>query len=121
MPKIIIDPRDRNRLFVAVLGHPLRSNTERSVYRSTDDGATFESVLTSTRTAARSDLALDGVRDRHRHAAARNLAERFGERAPKAQSAPPNCSGRVRPRTAWSRNSLTSCAGKASACSNSWK
>jgi photosystem II stability/assembly factor-like uncharacterized protein len=42
---VIVDPRDENRLFVAVLGHPYGPNTERGVYRSTNGGETFERVL----------------------------------------------------------------------------
>ncbi len=42
---IIVDPRDENRLFVAVLGHPYGPNPERGVYRSTNGGETFERVL----------------------------------------------------------------------------
>jgi photosystem II stability/assembly factor-like uncharacterized protein len=42
---IIIDPRDENRVFVAVLGHPYGPNPERGVYRSTNGGETFERVL----------------------------------------------------------------------------
>jgi len=42
---IIVDPKDENRLFVAVLGHPYGANEERGVYRSTDGGKTFQKVL----------------------------------------------------------------------------
>jgi len=42
---IIVDPRDENRLFVAVLGHPYGPNPERGVYRSTNGGESFEKVL----------------------------------------------------------------------------
>src|SRR5215472_7101148 len=35
---IIVDPRDPNRLFVAVLGHPYGPNAERGVFRSTNGG-----------------------------------------------------------------------------------
>ncbi len=42
---IAVDPRNENRLFVAVLGHPYGPNTERGIYRSTDGGRTFERVL----------------------------------------------------------------------------
>jgi photosystem II stability/assembly factor-like uncharacterized protein len=42
---IIVDPRDENRIFVAVLGHPYAPNPERGVYRSTNGGETFERVL----------------------------------------------------------------------------
>src|SRR5262249_27688835 len=45
IPYIIVDPRDQNRLFVAVLGHPYGPNTERGVFRSADGGRTFEKVL----------------------------------------------------------------------------
>ncbi len=42
---IVVDPRDENRVFVAVLGHPYGPNPERGVYRSTNGGETFERVL----------------------------------------------------------------------------
>jgi photosystem II stability/assembly factor-like uncharacterized protein len=42
---IIVDPRNPDRLFVAVLGHPYGPNDERGVYRSADGGTTFEKVL----------------------------------------------------------------------------
>lgn len=42
---IIVDPKDENRLFVAVLGHPYGPNEERGVYRSTDGGRSFQRVL----------------------------------------------------------------------------
>jgi photosystem II stability/assembly factor-like uncharacterized protein len=42
---ITVDPKDENRLFVGVLGHPYGPNAERGVYRSVDGGKTFEKVL----------------------------------------------------------------------------
>lgn len=42
---IVIDPKNENRVFVAVLGHPYGPNTERGVYRSLDGGNTWERVL----------------------------------------------------------------------------
>src|SRR5436853_7484232 len=42
---IIVDPKDANRLFVAVLGHPYGANEERGVFRSLDGGQTFQKVL----------------------------------------------------------------------------
>lgn len=42
---LTIDPKDENKVFVAVLGHPYGANTERGVYRSKDGGATWERVL----------------------------------------------------------------------------
>ena len=43
--RIIIDPRDPNRLFVAALGHPFGPNGERGIFRSTDGGKTWAKVL----------------------------------------------------------------------------
>jgi photosystem II stability/assembly factor-like uncharacterized protein len=43
--QIIVDPKDPERLFVAVLGHPYGPNAERGIFRSTDGGKTFEKVL----------------------------------------------------------------------------
>lgn len=56
---IIVDPRDANRLLVAVLGHPYGPNAERGVFRSTDGGATFEKVLYKDENTGAVDLAFD--------------------------------------------------------------
>ena len=45
IPAILVDPRNPNRLFVAVLGHPYGPNAERGVFRSTDGGQTWQKVL----------------------------------------------------------------------------
>jgi photosystem II stability/assembly factor-like uncharacterized protein len=45
IPKLVIDPKNPNRLFVAALGHPYGPNEERGIFRSTDGGRTFERVL----------------------------------------------------------------------------
>src|SRR5499425_2240085 len=45
IPAILVDPRDPNRVFVAVLGHPYGPNTERGVFRSTDGGETWQRIL----------------------------------------------------------------------------
>src|SRR5262244_149908 len=45
IPQIVVDPRDPNRLFVAVLGHPYGANEERGIFRSTDGGKTFQKIL----------------------------------------------------------------------------
>ncbi|MCW3088030.1 MAG: glycosyl hydrolase repeat-containing protein [Sediminibacterium sp.] len=42
---IVIDPKNENRVFVAVLGHPYGPNTERGVFRSLDGGRNWERVL----------------------------------------------------------------------------
>ncbi len=56
---ILIDPRDANRLFVAVLGHPYGPNPERGVYRSEDGGRTFQKVLYKDENTGAIDLAFD--------------------------------------------------------------
>jgi photosystem II stability/assembly factor-like uncharacterized protein len=45
IPKLAIDPKNPNRLFVAALGHPYGPNEERGIFRSTDGGRNFERVL----------------------------------------------------------------------------
>ena len=59
IPMIVVDPRDANRLLVAVLGHPYGPNAERGIYRSTDGGRTFEKVLSRDDNTGGSDLELD--------------------------------------------------------------
>ena len=41
IPQLIVDPRNPDRLFVAVLGHPYGPNEERGIFRSVDGGKTF--------------------------------------------------------------------------------
>jgi photosystem II stability/assembly factor-like uncharacterized protein len=59
IPYIIVDPRNADRLFVAVLGHPYGPSGERGVYRSTDGGRTFQSVLSKDENTGASDLEFD--------------------------------------------------------------
>ena len=59
IPQIAVDPRDPNRLFVAVLGHPYGPNAERGVFRSTDGGATFQKVLYKDENTGAIDVVLD--------------------------------------------------------------
>jgi photosystem II stability/assembly factor-like uncharacterized protein len=44
IPQIIVDPRNPDRLFIAVLGHPYGPNEERGLYRSLDGGRTYQRV-----------------------------------------------------------------------------
>ena len=59
IPAIVVDPRDPNRLFVAVLGHPYGPNEERGIYRSLDGGQTFTKVLYRDENTGGMDLAFD--------------------------------------------------------------
>ncbi len=43
--RILVDPKDPDRLFVAALGHPYGPNAERGVFRSLDGGRSWEKVL----------------------------------------------------------------------------
>jgi photosystem II stability/assembly factor-like uncharacterized protein len=42
---LAIDPKNENRVFAAVLGHPYGPNTERGIYRTVDGGKTWKQVL----------------------------------------------------------------------------
>src|SRR5438094_291213 len=59
IPAIVVDPRDPNRVFVAVLGQPYGPSVERGVYRSLDGGATWQKVLEKDENTGAVDLAFD--------------------------------------------------------------
>ena len=61
IPQVIVDPRNPDRLFVAVLGHPYGANEERGIFRSTDGGQTFEKVLYKDENTGGSELEFDPV------------------------------------------------------------
>ena len=59
IPKIAIDPKNSDRIFVAVLGHPYGPNETRGIYRSSDGGKTFEKVLYTDENTGGDDVAID--------------------------------------------------------------
>jgi photosystem II stability/assembly factor-like uncharacterized protein len=59
IPAIVVDPRDPDRVFVAVLGHPYGANGERGVFRSTDGGGTWQKVLYQDENTGAVALAFD--------------------------------------------------------------
>jgi len=59
IPQIAIDPRDPNRILVAVAGHPYGPNIERGIFRSTDGGKTFERVLFKDENVGGADVLID--------------------------------------------------------------
>jgi photosystem II stability/assembly factor-like uncharacterized protein len=59
IPVVLVDPRDPNRVFAAVLGHPYGPNVERGVFRSTDGGKTWEKILYKDENTGAIDLAFD--------------------------------------------------------------
>lgn len=58
--KILVDPHDPNRVFVAALGHVYGPNVERGVFRSTDGGRTWTKILYKNDTTGAADLIFDG-------------------------------------------------------------
>jgi photosystem II stability/assembly factor-like uncharacterized protein len=56
---IDVDPRNPDRLFVAVLGHPYGPNAERGVFRSTDGGRSFDKVLYRDEYTSANDVRID--------------------------------------------------------------
>jgi photosystem II stability/assembly factor-like uncharacterized protein len=59
IPKLAIDPRNANRIFVAALGHPYGPNEERGIFRSTDGGQHFERVLFKDENTGGKDVDID--------------------------------------------------------------
>ncbi|MGA8491574.1 MAG: glycoside hydrolase [Terriglobales bacterium] len=59
IPALAVDPRDPNKLFAAVLGHPYGPNEERGIFRSTDGGNTWQKVLYKDENTGGSDVEID--------------------------------------------------------------
>jgi photosystem II stability/assembly factor-like uncharacterized protein len=59
IPQIAVDPRNPDRLLVAVAGHPYGPNEERGVFRSIDGGKTFEKVLYKDENTGAADVQID--------------------------------------------------------------
>jgi len=56
---LTVDPRDPERVYAAVLGHPYGPNAERGVFRSTDGGGKWTKVLYKDENTGASAVALD--------------------------------------------------------------
>ncbi|HUA16204.1 MAG TPA: glycoside hydrolase [Verrucomicrobiae bacterium] len=59
IPGLAVDPRDPNRVFAAVLGHPYGPSEERGLYRSTDGGQTWQRVISKDENTGASDVEID--------------------------------------------------------------
>jgi photosystem II stability/assembly factor-like uncharacterized protein len=59
IPALALDPRDPNRVFAAVLGHPYGPNEERGLFRSTDGGQTWQKILYKNENTGASDVEID--------------------------------------------------------------
>ncbi|HEY9514703.1 MAG TPA: hypothetical protein VIQ74_03405, partial [Gemmatimonadaceae bacterium] len=76
---IDVDPKNPDRLFVAVLGHPYGPNPERGVFRSTDGGRTFEKVLYKDEFTSANDVHIDPSNPNTVYAALWQQQESFRE------------------------------------------
>src|ERR1700759_2170455 len=61
IPQMVVDPRDPNTLYVAVMGHPYGPNAERGLFKSTDGGASFRKILYKDENTGAIDVVLDPV------------------------------------------------------------
>ncbi|HXZ28303.1 MAG TPA: hypothetical protein VEG08_09940, partial [Terriglobales bacterium] len=57
--RILVDPHDPDRVFVAVLGHAYAANSQRGVFRSSDGGKHWDRVLYKDDNTGAIDLAFD--------------------------------------------------------------
>ena len=57
--RILVDPHDADRVFVAALGHPYGPNPERGVFRTTDGGQTWKKILGPDDATGAIDLAFE--------------------------------------------------------------
>ncbi len=59
IPALAIDPRDPNKVFAAVLGHPYGPNEERGLFRSTDGGQTWQKSIYKDENTGASGVEID--------------------------------------------------------------
>jgi photosystem II stability/assembly factor-like uncharacterized protein len=57
--RILVDPRDANKVFVAALGHAYGPNAERGVFRSKDGGKSWQKILFHDENTGAIDLAFE--------------------------------------------------------------
>jgi photosystem II stability/assembly factor-like uncharacterized protein len=59
IPAMAVDPRNPNRVFAAVLGHPFGASEERGIYLSTDGGQNWQKTLSRDANVGGSDVEID--------------------------------------------------------------
>jgi photosystem II stability/assembly factor-like uncharacterized protein len=59
IPALAVDPRDPNKVFAAVLGHPYGQNEQRGLFLSTDGGANWKNVISKDENTGASDVEID--------------------------------------------------------------
>ncbi len=57
--RILVDPRDANKIFVAALGHAYGPNADRGVFRSKDGGKSWQKILFHDENTGAIDLAFE--------------------------------------------------------------
>jgi photosystem II stability/assembly factor-like uncharacterized protein len=57
--RILVDPRDANKVFVAALGHAYGPNQERGIYRSKDGGKSWQRILFHDENTGAIDIAFE--------------------------------------------------------------
>src|SRR5437879_667830 len=67
--RIVIDPKDPNIVYVAVLGHLFGPNKERGVYKTTDGGKTWNNVKFIDEDTGFTDLVIDPTESKTLYAA----------------------------------------------------
>jgi photosystem II stability/assembly factor-like uncharacterized protein len=67
--RIVVDPDDAEKVFVAALGHAYGPNQERGVFRSRDGGKTWQQVLFKDENTGAIDLAMEPGNSRSLYAA----------------------------------------------------
>jgi len=67
--RILVDPNDSERVFVAALGHAYGPNKERGVFRSNDGGKTWQQVLFKDENTGAIDLAMEPGNPKNMYAA----------------------------------------------------
>ena len=61
IPALAVDPKNPDRLFAAVLGHPYGPNAERGIFRSTDGGKSWQKILYVDENTGGSDVEMDST------------------------------------------------------------
>jgi photosystem II stability/assembly factor-like uncharacterized protein len=59
IPALVVDPRNPNRLFAAVLGHAYGPSEMRGIFRSTDGGQSWQKILGKDENTGGSDIQMD--------------------------------------------------------------
>ena len=67
--RIVVDPDDSEKVFVAALGHAYGPNKERGVYRSKDGGRTWQQILLKDENTGAIDLAMEPGNSKNMYAA----------------------------------------------------